>query len=106
MRILFISIRECLKASFVTTMIDVSFISAACETPASPTNGAVTLSADGTTATYTCIANYTLDGDVTRTCLTDTNTWTGTDPTCSKKLLRFTVVNSRKNGKTISKIRW
>ena len=62
-------------------------LSAACETPTSPTNGAVTVSADGTTATYTCIANYTLTGDASRTCQTATNTWTGSDPMCSKKAI-------------------
>ncbi len=34
-----------------------------------------------TVATYTCVTDYTLNGDTTRTCESD-GMWSGSDPTC------------------------
>ena len=49
-----------------------------------PTNGDIAISSDGRTATYTCSAGFTLNGDTVRVCLMDGTAWNGTDPTCGK----------------------
>ncbi len=60
-----------------------------------PTNGMIaydTGSMDArpvnTVATYTCNTGYMLTGDMTRNCGAG-GMWSGTDPTCTRKLLTF-----------------
>ncbi|WAQ97856.1 CSMD3-like protein [Mya arenaria] len=54
-----------------------------CASPPVPANGAVTVSTDGSTATYTCQLGYTLSGLATRACI-DGNAWEDADPGCVK----------------------
>ncbi len=56
-----------------------------CGSLTDPTNGMVDTPTTtfGSTATYTCNSGY--NGDTTRTC-GDTGDWSGSDPTCSRKL--------------------
>ena len=57
-----------------------------CMTLESPQNGAVQFNStlQGSTATYTCITGYTLDGAGLRTCLS-TGLWSDSNPTCECK---------------------
>ena len=55
-----------------------------CESLSPPINGDITMSADGKTATYTCTAGFTVNGDSVRVCLMDGTAWNGTAPTCGK----------------------
>lgn len=64
-----------------------------CGTLASPLNGAIILNTTtaGSTASYSCIGGYTLDGSAQRVCQAD-GQWSSREPTCSK--LQFSVVLS------------
>ncbi|XP_052281318.1 sushi, von Willebrand factor type A, EGF and pentraxin domain-containing protein 1-like [Dreissena polymorpha] len=55
-----------------------------CETLSNPPRGIVAIATSGsvTTATYTCQANYTLWGNVSRICQAD-NKWGGSEPFCN-----------------------
>ena len=46
----------------------------------------------GAVASYECVAGYTLEGSSTRTCQND-GSWSGSEPTCISKLLRFCIRN-------------
>ena len=63
-----------------------------CESLTPPSNGNITLSTDGRTATYTCNPGFTLNGDMARVCLMDGTAWNGTAPTCGKIGFRFKFV--------------
>ena len=57
-----------------------------CDSLTNPANGVVVVTGltQGSTATYTCIGNYELIGEDTRTC--DSNaTWTNMEPICACK---------------------
>ncbi len=64
-----------------------------CGTLSDPGNG--TVNAPTTTfmytATYNCNTGYNLTGDMTRTCQAN-GTWSGTDPTCTRKLIVFIIM--------------
>ena len=67
---------------FVTFSINVGII-IECPKLVDPTNGDVAYSGNtpGSSATYTCIAGYSITGDDIRFCLND-GTWSGNDPFC------------------------
>jgi len=58
-----------------------------------PANGQVTTSTTtfDSNATYSCNNGYTLSGSTTRNCLADA-TWSGTEPTCSRKYVIYSIV--------------
>ncbi|XP_045204681.2 sushi, von Willebrand factor type A, EGF and pentraxin domain-containing protein 1-like isoform X2 [Mercenaria mercenaria] len=58
--------------------------SCSCETPPTPSNGAVTVNSDGTVATYICTVGYTLNGLRSRNCQTASATWEGNEPNCTE----------------------
>lgn len=64
-------------------------IGVTCDTPLSPTNGAVNYfsTEQGSTATYQCDSGYVLGGSPTATCGID-GEWSHTPPHCSGKLSR------------------
>ena len=47
----------------------------------------ITGSVYNSTATYSCVEGYQLDGDMQRTCLS-TGAWSGSEPECSCKCMR------------------
>ncbi|XP_053399292.1 CUB and sushi domain-containing protein 3-like [Mercenaria mercenaria] len=55
-----------------------------CDLPPSVDNGAVTVSSDKLTSTYSCDVGYTLSGPDVRHCRTNGSWWDGTDPVCSE----------------------
>ncbi len=57
-----------------------------CPTLVDPVNGDIALSGNtpGSSASYTCISGYTVDGNDIRFCQGD-GTWTGTDPICRRE---------------------
>ena len=59
-----------------------------CGALSTPTNGLQTPTGSlvDDTASFSCVYGYRLEGSATRTCQTD-ETWTGTAPTCVRKLL-------------------
>ncbi|XP_052808441.1 fibropellin-1-like isoform X2 [Mya arenaria] len=57
-----------------------------CGVVASPNNGAVVISGDKLTATFTCDAGFKINGAGTRTCVDNTG-WDGADPTCDAGVL-------------------
>ena len=65
--------------------MSVLLFSVLCQTLTAPTSGSVVISTDGTTtvATYTCHADYYLEGSYTSVCGTDGN-WNNQQPTCCK----------------------
>ncbi|XP_053399661.1 sushi, von Willebrand factor type A, EGF and pentraxin domain-containing protein 1-like isoform X2 [Mercenaria mercenaria] len=52
-----------------------------CIVPTVPANGSFTVAVDGT-LTYFCDVGFVLNGDRTRTCQTNSNTWSGVEPAC------------------------
>ncbi|XP_053400600.1 CUB and sushi domain-containing protein 3-like [Mercenaria mercenaria] len=54
-----------------------------CIVPTAPANGSFTVAVDGT-LTYYCDVGFVLNGDRTRTCQTNSNTWSGVEPTCDQ----------------------
>jgi len=58
---------------------------AECIAPDAPTNGSVSVSADGNQATYSCNLGYVLKGNAERWCSTEGYSWNGTAPTCSRE---------------------
>jgi len=53
-----------------------------CQSPPFLPNGAIEISSDLSTATYTCNVNYVMVGIDTRTCMQDGTGWSGAAPTC------------------------
>ncbi len=66
-----------------------------CPALTDPTNGMVSVPNNNfeSNATYTCDTGYTLNGDTTRTCGSD-GVWSGSDPTCTRKLIHFLIFKS------------
>ena len=64
----------------------VLFIPAKCPSLDPPSNGAVEVTGlyQGSTATYSCVANYQLSNDETRTCGVN-GMWSGLTPFCACK---------------------
>jgi len=62
----------------------IPYTHADCAVPPSPINGNVNVTSYGLLATYTCDLGHTLQGPVTRNCLTNNATWDGNKPTCGK----------------------
>ena len=58
-------------------------------------NGEVSFNAtaEGSTATYGCVAGYELNGDTTRTCQAN-GTWSGTEPQCQGKHGSYVITES------------
>ena len=67
-----------------------SFTAVRCDRLRNIGNGRVALSdtAVGSTATYSCLQGFTLEGRAARTCQ-DSGQWTGEAPTCERKLLKL-----------------
>ena len=53
-----------------------------CDPPPAISGGNVSVSQDGKSVTFTCDTGYSLNGDVTGTCLTDGTGWDVVPPTC------------------------
>ena len=53
-----------------------------CEPPAAPAHGAVAVSVDGGSVTYTCSTWYNLAGTALRTCQGGGAGWSGSAPLC------------------------
>ena len=68
--------------------INVIFAVLKCRVLPNPSNGQVTVNADGDHANYSCHEPYTLIGNTTRTCNSD-GLWSGIDPTCKHAVQQY-----------------
>ncbi len=86
--------QEC-KIAFIIMCVFFAVSTTTCSDLTAPTNGIISYNAEtmdtrpvNTVATFTCNTGDMVTGDMTRTCGAG-GMWSGTDPTCTRKLLTF-----------------
>ena len=80
------TVRGTVKLSYTVLNIDIVLFPGDCPDLPDPENGHVYVEGfiNGSSAAYHCHKNYTLQGNIRRTC--DEDMWTGCEPVCLSKL--------------------